>query len=152
MSPRPSCTWTEASQPIFTMPDSGKRAIQTSDAPAAAGAYSQGIRVGDLVFVAGQGPADPATGEVRGSTIAEQTRATLRNVEAILRAAGAHLSDVVKATVHLADLDDFAGFDAAYRDVMPAPFPVRTTVGSQLANILVEIDVIAISHNPSPAD
>lgn len=95
------------------------------------------------MFVAGQGPADPATGGIRSTNVAGQTRDTLANVSAILRAAGADLNQVVKVTVHLNDLRDFDEFDAAYRNVMPEPFPVRTTVGSVLAGILVEIDVIA---------
>lgn len=126
------------------MPDSGKRAITTSRAPRPAGAYSQGIRVGELVFVAGQGPVDAGTGEIQGTTIEEQTKATIANVQEVLRAAGAELEDVMKATVHLSDLSNFGAFDAAYRAAMPAPFPVRTTVGSRLAGILVEIDVIAV--------
>lgn len=126
------------------MPERGtKQAIHTDGAPRPVGAYSQGIRAGGLVFVAGQGPADPATGGIRSTNVAGQTRDTLANVSAILRAAGADLNQVVKVTVHLNDLRDFDEFDAAYRNVMPEPFPVRTTVGSVLAGILVEIDVIA---------
>jgi enamine deaminase RidA (YjgF/YER057c/UK114 family) len=86
---------------------------------------------------------DPQTGEVP-ATIEEQTRQTLYNVQAVLEAAGASLEHVVKTTVHLADLSYWAAFDAAYREVMSAPLPARTTVGSQLAGILVEIDAVAV--------
>lgn len=119
-----------------------KQAIQTSDAPQPAGPYSQGIVSGDLLFTAGFGPQDPATGEVPES-VGEQTRQVLRNVAAVLAQHGATLDDALKTTVHLADLADFDEFNTAYREFFSEPFPVRTTVGSQLANILVEIDVVA---------
>lgn len=119
-----------------------KERIETMQAPSPAGAYSQGLLAGDLVFVAGQGPADVATGAVREG-IEDQTHQTLRNVRAVLEAGGASMDDVVKATVHLADLRDFSAFDRVYREYFREPFPVRTTVGSQLMGILVEIDVIA---------
>ncbi|MCR1781877.1 RidA family protein [Nocardioides carbamazepini] len=118
--------------------------ITTSDAPRPAGGYSQGIVANGFLYTAGFGPHDPATGVVEGD-VAEQTRRTLRNVAAVLATHGLGFEDVVKATVHLQHLDrDFAAFDAAYREVLVAPYPVRTTVGSQLANILVEIDVVAV--------
>jgi reactive intermediate/imine deaminase len=117
--------------------------ISTSDAPKPGGSYSQAMVVGDFVWTAGFGPHDPATGELPEG-IAAQTRQALRNVEAALNAAGSGLDRVVKATVHLSTLDDFPAFDEAYRAVLPGPLPVRTTVGSQLAGILVEIDVVAV--------
>ncbi|HSH79066.1 MAG TPA: Rid family detoxifying hydrolase [Herpetosiphonaceae bacterium] len=120
-----------------------KQLIQSAYAPAPAGAYSPGLRVGDFVFVAGQGPLDPATGEIVGDTIEEQTARTLENVKAILEAAGATMADVVKATVHLSDLSLFQRYNAVYATYFPEPKPVRTTVGSQLLGIMVEIDVIA---------
>jgi enamine deaminase RidA (YjgF/YER057c/UK114 family) len=112
--------------------------------PAPGGAYNHLTRTPDgMVFTAGFGPHDPQTGDIPDG-IEAQTEATLANVSRALRGAGLDLSDVVKATVHLAELHrDFKGFDAAYRKVMPQPFPVRTTVGSQLLGILVEIDVVA---------
>ena len=122
------------------------RKVFTSDsAPQPRGSYSQVIRAGSLVFTAGFGPVDPATEQNIGDTIEEQTARVLDNVEAALAAAGCGLRDVVKVTAHLADLKrDFAGYDAVYRSRMVAPFPVRTTVGSQLMDILVEIDVVAV--------
>ena len=116
--------------------------ISTPNAPQPAGAYSQAIRLGNLVWTAGFGPQHPATGIVPES-IAEQTRQVLRNVEATLQAAGLELGDVIKTTVHLADLADFAEFNAAYNEFFSDPKPARTTVGSQLAGIGVEIDVVA---------
>ena len=118
--------------------------IRTDTAPTPQGTYSQALRVGDLVFTSGFGPHDPSTGEVVGAGVAEQTEQTLRNVDAALRAAGTSLASAVKLTVHLADLGDFADFDAAYRETLTAPYPVRTTVGSTLAGILVEIDAVAV--------
>ena len=120
-----------------------KQQITTTSGAAPAGAYSQGIRAGDFVFVAGQGPLDPETREVVGETIEEQTERTLENVKAILEAGGASMADVVKATVHLSDLSLFSRYDEVYARYFPDPKPVRTTVGSALLGIMVEIDVIA---------
>lgn len=120
--------------------------VTTDAAPRPAGGYSQGVRgsASELVFTAGFGPTDPGTGQVVGADVAAQTRQVLANIAAVLAEAGLGLGDVVKATVHLADLHrDFAAFDVAYRELMPEPRPVRTTVGSVLMNILVEIDVVA---------
>ena len=117
--------------------------VQTSNAPTPVGPYSQALKAGDFVFVAGQGSIDPSTQKVIGETIEEQTTQTLLNIKAILEAAGAELADVVKVTVHLSDLALFSRFNAVYTGYFPDPKPVRTTVGSQLPGILVEIDVIA---------
>jgi reactive intermediate/imine deaminase len=120
-----------------------RQAITTTDAPQPAGAYSQAVVAGDFVFTSGFGPQDPATGELPEG-IEAQTVQVLRNVEAALVAAGSGLDRIVKTTVHLATLDDWAAFDAAWRRVLPEPLPARTTVGSELANILVEVDVVAL--------
>ena len=124
-----------------------KQPVSTTNAPTSAAPYSQGIRAGDFVFVAGQGPLDPATGKVTGDTIQEQTRRTLDNVKAIVEAAGATMADVVKSTVHLADMADFKAFNEVYATYFDDPKPVRTTVGSTLLGIKVEIDVVA--YNPA---
>ena len=120
-----------------------KEQIRTGGAAAPGGAYSQGIRAGDFVYVSGQGPIDPATGKVVGETIEEQTERTLENVKSILEAGGASMADVVKSTVHLSDLGLFDRYNGVYSSYFPDPKPVRTTVGSALLGIMVEIDVVA---------
>jgi 2-iminobutanoate/2-iminopropanoate deaminase len=125
-----------------------KRQIVTDNAPAPAGPYSQAIVAeggGNMIFVAGTLPLDPETKQIDGQTIEEQTERALRNVEAILKAAGASMADVVKTTVHLDDVKRFPGFNPVYERFFPDPKPVRTTVGSQMGpGIMVEIDVIAV--------
>lgn len=121
-----------------------RSATTSSDLPAPAGPYSHVVEINGVVFTAGFGPQDPATGEVPEG-IAAQTEQVISNVETALRAVGLRLDDVAKATVHLEHLDrDFAGYNEVYGRRFTAPYPVRTTVGSTLANILVEIDVVAI--------
>jgi len=117
--------------------------VNPKNAAPPAGAYSPGLIAGDFVFVSGQGPLDPATGKIAGETIEEQTERVLENVKAILEAAGASMSDVVKVAVHLSDLANFQRFNQVYATFFPDPKPTRTTVGSQLPGILVEIDAIA---------
>jgi 2-iminobutanoate/2-iminopropanoate deaminase len=119
-----------------------KQAILTDGAPLPVGAYSQGLRVGDFVYVSGQVGRHPITGEL-AEGIKEQTARTLENVLAILQAGGATFEDVVKSTVHLKDMSDFAHFNEVYDSYFPDPKPVRTTVGSYLPKALVEIDVVA---------
>ncbi|PRY00805.1 RidA family protein [Allonocardiopsis opalescens] len=120
-----------------------KQQISTDGAPRPAGSYSQGIATGGFLYTAGFGPQDPATGEIAES-VGEQTRQVLRNIAAVLAERGLTFDDVVKVTAHLQHLKrDFAEYDAAYREFFTEPFPVRTTVGSDLYDILVEIDVVA---------
>jgi len=125
-----------------------KTAIATSSAPGAIGPYSQGMRVGNLVFTAGQVALDPATGQVVAPGITEQTTRTMENLKAILEAAGSSLAQVVKATVFLKDFNDFAAMNAVYAVYLApegvAP-PARTTVEvSRLPkDVLVEIDLVA---------
>ena len=118
-------------------------AFQTTNTPQPAGPYSQGIEANGFFYTAGFGPQDPTTGAVADS-VAEQTRQVLRNVQAVLAERGLTTDDCVKTTVHLADMADFTEFNDAYEEFFSEPYPVRTTVGSQLANILVEIDVVAV--------
>ncbi len=117
--------------------------------PTPVGAYSLVRRAGSLVYTAGIAPLDPESGAVRGEDVATQTGHVIDTLEALLATEGARLADVVKSTVHLASLDDFAQFDAVYRQRFPEPYPVRTTVGSTLRGFLVEIDVVA--HVPVTA-
>lgn len=118
--------------------------IASSAAPAAVGPYSQAVRAGDLLFVSGQIPLDPATGELVGGDIAAQTHRVLRSLDAIVRAAGASLDDVVKTTVYLADMNDFAAMNRVYATWFADPAPARAAV--QVARLpkdaQVEIDAI----------
>ena len=120
-----------------------KQQITTRSGASPVGAYSQGLRVGDFIFVSGQGPLDPATGQIVGETIEDQTARVLENIKAILEAGGATLADVVKVSAHLSDLQLFGRYNKVYDTYFPDPKPTRTTVGSQLMGILVEIDAIA---------
>lgn len=121
------------------------KAINTSKAPVPGGAYSQGIHAGSAFFTAGVGPIDPATGKVIGETIEEQTHHVMESLRAILAEAGLGFEHVVKTTVHLQNLTrDFAGFNRTYSEFFTEPYPVRTTVGSTLNGILVEIDLVAM--------
>jgi 2-iminobutanoate/2-iminopropanoate deaminase len=115
--------------------------VRTDRAPAPKGPYSQGRVAGGLLFVAGQAPFD-AKGTMVGTTIAEQTRATLENVRAIVEAAGATLADVVKVNVYLTDLSNFAAMNEVYSSFFPQPYPARTTVEAGLLGFLVEIDAV----------
>ena len=120
-----------------------KQQFTSDKAPRPGGAYSQAIRAGDFLYLSGQGGKNPETGKM-GETIEEQTAQTLANLKAVLAAAGADMSQVVKSTVHLSDLRLFQRYNAVYETYFPDPKPVRTTVGSQLLNnMLVEIDVVA---------
>jgi 2-iminobutanoate/2-iminopropanoate deaminase len=122
-----------------------KTAITTPEAPAPVASYSQAVRAGNILQVAGQGPVDPSTGEFAGTSIGEQTRQVLANIRAILRAGGADFADVVMMRVYLSDGRDFAGMNEVYGSVIPAPFPARTTVYVGLpAGMLVEIDALAV--------
>jgi 2-iminobutanoate/2-iminopropanoate deaminase len=120
-------------------------AIATEGAPKAIGPYSQAVRTGRLVFCSGQIPLDPSTGTMVEGDIAAQTRQVLRNLGAVLDAAGASLDSVVKTTVFLADMNDFAAMNEAYATFFTSPAPARSTV--QAARLpkdaRVEIDVIA---------
>lgn len=121
-----------------------KNAVTSPQLPEPAGPYSHVVEVNDVVFTAGFGPQDPSTGQF-AKYVTEQTEQVISNLEAALEAVGLTLSDVVKTTVHLQHLDrDFAAYNEVYARRFPEPYPVRTTVGSTLAGILVEIDAVAI--------
>ena len=113
------------------------------DVPPPAGAYSPAVRAGDFVFVSGQVPRDPKTGELVGDTVELQTTQVVANVERALKSAGASLADVVSVIVYLADIDDWGRFNGAYRDLMPQPYPTRTALGANLRGILVEMSAVA---------
>ena len=119
--------------------------ISTPSAPAALGPYSQAIRAGQFLFVSGQVPIDPATGNLVTGTIADQARRALENVGEILKAGGSSFSQVVRTTVYLADLADFPAMNEVYATFFTAPQPARSTI--QAAKLpkdaRIEIDVIA---------
>ncbi|MBP1633536.1 MAG: yabJ 3 [Acidobacteria bacterium] len=120
------------------------RAISTASAPAAIGPYSQAVRAGDFLFVSGQIPIDPATGAVVPGDAAAQTRRVLENMGEILKAAGAAFAGVVKTTVYLADLNDFAAMNQVYAGFFGTPAPARATVQvSRLPrDVRVEIEAV----------
>jgi len=122
-----------------------KQAISTPQAPAAIGPYSQAIRVGNLVFTSGQIPIDPATGVFVEGGIKEQTRQSLSNVRAILQEAGLSMANVVKTTVFMADMNDFADMNAIYAEFFAEPYPARSAVAVKTLpkGALVEIEVVA---------
>ena len=121
-----------------------RQAIQSNGAPAALGPYSQGIRSGEFVFCSGQLGLDPATGELADGIEAQAER-SLRNLQSVLDAAGLSFDDVVKTTIFLADVNDFATVNAVYAKFMPTPPPARSTVGvvALPKGGLVEIEAIA---------
>ena len=122
-----------------------KHAISSPDAPKAIGPYSQAVRAGQLLFVSGQVPLDPATGQLVDGDIAAQTRRVFDNLGAVLKAGGRSFADVVRTTVFLADMNDFAAVNEVYGTYFSEPYPARATV--QVARLpkdaRVEIDVIA---------
>ena len=122
-----------------------KQVISTPKAPAAIGPYSQAIRVGNLIYTSGQIPINPATGQFVEGGIKEQTRQSLTNVKAILEEAGTSMANVVKTTVFMADMNDFADMNAVYAEFFTEPFPARSAVAVKTLpkGALVEIEVIA---------
>ena len=122
-----------------------KEVINTTKAPAAIGPYSQAIKVGNLVFTSGQIPIDPTTGAFVEGGIKEQTRQSLANIKAILAEAGLNMSNVVKTTVFLADMNDFADMNAVYAEFFTEPYPARSAVAVKTLpkGSLVEIEVVA---------
>lgn len=130
---------------------SPKSAVAAADAPAAIGPYSQAVRAGNWLFVSGQIAIDPASGALAGATVAEQTERALRNLGAIVRAAGLGYEHVVKTTVFLADMARFAEMNEAYGRVFAAPAPARATIQAAALpkGALVEIEAIAVVPDKS---
>ena len=122
------------------------KAISTPNAPAAIGPYSQGIAAGNTAYISGQLPIDPATGEFAGADIASQTRQSLTNMKNILIEAGTDMSAVVKTTVLLANIADFAAMNEVYAEFFTAPYPARAAfqVACLPKNALVEIECVAV--------
>ena len=122
-----------------------KQVIHTEHAPAAIGPYSQAVKIGDLLFTSGQIPVDPATGAVPEGGIQAQAQQSLSNIKAILNAAGTNMGAVIKTTVFLSDMNDFAAMNEVYAQFFQEPYPARSAV--QVArlpkDVLVEIEAIA---------
>ncbi|BBI36528.1 RidA family protein [Cohnella abietis] len=121
-----------------------RKAVRTAEASTGNGPYSQAIIAQGLLYVSGQGPLDPQTGEITGETIEEQAELTLSNIQHILNAAGCTMEHVVKVNVFLADLQDYDRFNETYMSFFSQPMPARTLVEAGLDRIKVEIDAIAV--------
>lgn len=125
-----------------------KEIIKTDQAPAAIGPYSQAVKTGNFIFVSGQVPLDPVSGQIQGD-IQSQTHQVLKNIQAILLAAGASLKDILKTTVFLKNLDDFSALNEVYQKYFPGEAPARSTV--EVSRIpkgaLVEIEAIAVINH-----
>jgi 2-iminobutanoate/2-iminopropanoate deaminase len=123
-----------------------KQPYSSSGAPKAIGPYSQAIRAGQLLFVSGQVPLDPATGAMVDGDVSAQTRRVMDNLAAVLASAGLSFADVARSTIYLADMNDFAAVNGVYGSYFSEPYPARATV--QVARLpkdaRVEIDVIAV--------
>jgi len=130
-----------------------KSAISSHEAPRAIGPYSQAVRAGHLLFASGQIPLDPRTGSIVDGDVAAQTRQVMSNLDAVLTAAGLAFTDVVRTTIYLIDLNEFARVNEVYGSYFKEPFPARATV--QVARLprdaRVEIDAIAAYPMPPPA-
>ncbi|MEE1113450.1 MAG: RidA family protein [Eubacterium sp.] len=122
------------------------KAISTKNAPAAIGPYSQAVKAGNTIYVSGQIPIDPATGEFAGDDIQTQTRRALTNISNILKEAGADMSKVVKTTVLLSDIANFTAMNEVYAEFFTEPYPARAAfeVGAIPKGALVEIEAIAV--------
>lgn len=122
-----------------------KNIVNTTKAPSAIGPYSQGVNIGDLFFFSGQIPLDPTTGEMAENNIKAQTKQSLENVKALLESQGLDFSNVIKTTVFLDSMDDFAAMNEVYAEYFVAPYPARSAVAVDKLpkGALVEVEVIA---------
>ena len=123
-----------------------KQVLSTDKAPAAVGAYSQGVTANGFIFTAGQVPLIPGTSDLAEGGIEAQTHQVMKNIKGLLEASGSNLSSVVKTTVFLADINDFAAFNAVYGTYFPQDPPARTTVqaGALPIGALIEVEAVAI--------
>jgi 2-iminobutanoate/2-iminopropanoate deaminase len=122
----------------------GRRRVLAAGAPKPGGPYSQAIVGGGTIYVSGQGPMSPATGNIEVTTFEEQAVQTFENVKAIVEGAGSSLGKVLRVNIYLADLNDFQKMNEVYRRYFTPDFPARTTIGAQLLmNMLIEVDCIA---------
>ena len=126
-----------------------KERIQTSGAPKAIGPYSQAIATEGLLFCSGQGAIDPETNQLTGGDVAAQTERTLKNLGAVLEAAGLGYADVVKTTCFLADMDAFKAFNEVYARFFPEPYPARTTIEAARLPLDIAVEIEAIAQRQS---
>jgi 2-iminobutanoate/2-iminopropanoate deaminase len=119
--------------------------ISTDKAPSAIGPYSQAIRSGDLLFISGQIPLDPATGEIVSKSLDDQTHQVMRNLGAVLNAAGADFESLIKTTIFLTDINEFPAVNEIYGSYLPEPYPARSTieVSALPKGALIEIEAVA---------
>lgn len=125
--------------------------LSPSDKPMGPAPLSPALKVGPFVFVSGQVGLHPADGHLVGADIASQTRQTLENFRALIEAAGLTMADVVKTNVFLTDVADFTAMNAIYREFFPEPFPVRSTVGIQLGNPDLLVEIEGMAYRPEAA-
>jgi len=125
---------------------SSKQAIQSDNAPAPIGPYSQAVKVGDTMYLSGQVPLDPATGELVDGDIDAMARRILNNLAAVMAAAGGSLADIVKLTIYLVDLNDFAKVNAVMAEYFQEPYPSRATVAIAGLPKGAPVEVEAIAH------
>lgn len=123
-----------------------KEEIKTEKAPRAIGPYSQGVRIGRFLFVSGQIPIEPATGEVVSGDISAQTRQVLKNIQGVIEQAGGSMKDVIKTTVFLTSLSNFSDMNSIYGEFFKEPYPARATVevSALPKGVDVEIDAVAV--------
>jgi len=119
--------------------------VHAPDAPAAVGPYSHGVRAGDVLYLSGQTPIDPATGRLVDGDVANQTARVFANLSAVLAAAGLTLDDVVKVNVYLVDMADFAAMNQVYASVFAEPFPARTTVAVAGLPLGARVEIAAVA-------
>jgi 2-iminobutanoate/2-iminopropanoate deaminase len=124
--------------------------VSTDRAPAAIGPYSQGVRAGELLFASGQIPLDPSTGELVAGDVTAQTRRTMENLRAVLEASGSSLEHVLKTTVYLVDLGEFARFNQAYAEFFRGHLPARSTVQVAALPRGARVEIEAIARVPPP--
>jgi 2-iminobutanoate/2-iminopropanoate deaminase len=130
------------------MNDDSRQVISTDSAPGAVGPYSQAIRSGDLVFTAGQIALDPASGKLVSDEVAAQTRQVLKNLVAVLDAAGCEARNVVKTTIFLVDMGDFAAVNEVYAEVFGASLPARSTVAVAALPLGARVEIEAVARSP----
>ena len=123
--------------------------ITAPGAPQARGPYSHAVRAGDFIFVSGQAAINPKTNQIESGTVAAETRMTLENIRAILEAAGASVQDVVKCSVFLTDIRDFAAMNEVYAEFFGDAKPARTTVNAVLPALGLKVEIDCIAYKPS---